>query len=108
MSSSPAINRGDRFLLSHSSVAQVFSSLLSAFSLVSLSKSVGLGCFSVMSPRKLSCEEKGKAIAVASSQVEDTTANGSPLDEFTLLHREAMRDSANMSLLQRLLVADAT
>ena len=35
------------------------------------------------------------------------TANGSLLDEFNLIHRDALRDMENMSLSQRLLVADA-
>ncbi|KAL0854096.1 hypothetical protein Bca101_059248 [Brassica carinata] len=35
------------------------------------------------------------------------TANGSPLDDFSLLNRDAMRDTENISLDQRLLVADA-
>lgn len=54
---------------------------------------------------RLSREEKGKDIATPSSPARD--ANGNPLDEFELIHRDALRDTANMSLSQRLLVADA-
>lgn len=61
-----------------------------------------------MSPKgRLSREKKGKAVAVPSSPTRDTTVNGSPLDDISLLHRDAMRDTENMSLDQRLLVADA-
>ncbi|KAF3516559.1 hypothetical protein DY000_02059278 [Brassica cretica] len=54
---------------------------------------------------RLSREEKGKDIATPSSPARD--ANGNPLDEFELIHRDALRDTENMSLSQRLLVADA-
>ncbi|KAF2591602.1 hypothetical protein F2Q70_00039535 [Brassica cretica] len=61
-----------------------------------------------MPPRsRLSREEKGKDIATSPSPTRDVTANGSPLDEFDLIHRDALRDTENMSLSQRLLVADA-
>ncbi|KAL0699796.1 hypothetical protein Bca4012_055918 [Brassica carinata] len=61
-----------------------------------------------MSPgSRLSREEKGKAVAIPSSPVEDTTARGSPLDDFSLIHRDAMRDTVNLDTSQRLLVADA-
>ncbi|KAG2328704.1 hypothetical protein Bca52824_011432 [Brassica carinata] len=61
-----------------------------------------------MSPRnRLSREEKGKAVAIPSSPTEDTTARGSPLDDFSLIHRDAMRDTVNLDMSQRLLVADA-
>ena len=56
---------------------------------------------------RLSREEKGKDIATSPSPTRDVTANGSPLDEFDLIHRDALRDTENMSLSQRLLVADA-
>ena len=56
---------------------------------------------------QLSREEKGKDIATSPSPTKDVTANGSPLDEFDLIHRDALRDTENMSLSQRLLVADA-
>lgn len=56
---------------------------------------------------RLSREEKGKAVATASSLDKDVTANGSPLEDFELIHRDAMRDTVNMDLSQRLLVADA-
>ncbi|KAF2595951.1 hypothetical protein F2Q68_00010863 [Brassica cretica] len=51
--------------------------------------------------------EKGKDIATSPSPTRDVTANGSPLDEFDLIHRDALRDTENISLSQRLLVADA-
>ena len=54
---------------------------------------------------RLSREEKGKDIAAPSSPARDV--NGSPLDEFDLIHRDTLRDTENMSLSQRLLVADA-
>ena len=57
------------------------------------------------SKSRLSREEKGKDIADSSSPARD--ANGNPLDEFDLIHRDALRDTENMSLSQRLLVADA-
>ena len=61
-----------------------------------------------MPPRsRLSREEKGKDIATSPSPTRDVTANGSPLDEFDLIHRDALRDTENMSLSQRLLVVDA-
>ncbi|KAG5383448.1 hypothetical protein IGI04_034918 [Brassica rapa subsp. trilocularis] len=53
---------------------------------------------------RLSREEKGKDIAAPSSPARD--ANGSPLDEFELIHQDALRDTENMSLSQRLLVDD--
>ncbi|KAF3555617.1 hypothetical protein F2Q69_00011926 [Brassica cretica] len=56
---------------------------------------------------QLSCEEKGKGIATSPSLTRDVTTNGSPLDELDLIHRDALRDTENMSLSQRLLVADA-
>ena len=56
---------------------------------------------------RLSREDKGKAIATTPGPTEDRTANGSPLDEFDLVHRDAMRDTENMSLSQRILVAEA-
>ncbi|KAG5382606.1 hypothetical protein IGI04_034076, partial [Brassica rapa subsp. trilocularis] len=54
---------------------------------------------------RLSREEKGKDIADSPSPAKDT--DGNPLDEFELIHRDALRDTENMSLSQRLLVADA-
>lgn len=57
------------------------------------------------SKSRLSREEKGKDIADSSSPAKD--ADGNPLDEFELIHRDALRDTENMSLSQRLLVADA-
>ncbi|KAG2311883.1 hypothetical protein Bca52824_023440 [Brassica carinata] len=56
---------------------------------------------------RLSREEKGKAVSIASSPTKDVVANGSPLEDFDLVHRDAMRDTVNMYLLQRLLVVDA-
>ena len=57
------------------------------------------------SKNRLSREEKGKDIAAPSSLARD--ADGSPLDEFDVVHRDALRDTENMSLSQRLLVTDA-
>ncbi|KAG5397178.1 hypothetical protein IGI04_018992 [Brassica rapa subsp. trilocularis] len=57
------------------------------------------------SKSRLSREEKGKDIADSSSPAKD--ADGGALDEFELIHRDALRDTENMSLSQRLLVADA-
>lgn len=53
------------------------------------------------SKRRLSREEKGKDVTTSLSPV-----SGSPLDEFDLIHRDALRDTENMSLSQSLLVAD--
>ncbi|KAH0902866.1 LOW QUALITY PROTEIN: hypothetical protein HID58_042369, partial [Brassica napus] len=41
------------------------------------------------------------------SPISDARATDSPLDDFDLIHRDALRDSDNMTLSQRLLVADA-
>lgn len=54
---------------------------------------------------RLSREEKGKSTAASSSPARD--ADGGPPDEFDVIHRDALRDTENMSLSQRLLVADA-
>ncbi|KAF3557595.1 hypothetical protein F2Q69_00016595 [Brassica cretica] len=54
------------------------------------------------SKRRLSREEKGKDGTTSPSPV-----SGSPLDEFDLIHRDALRDTENMSLSQRLLVANS-
>ncbi|KAH0886063.1 LOW QUALITY PROTEIN: hypothetical protein HID58_062159, partial [Brassica napus] len=51
---------------------------------------------------RLSREGKGKDVVTSPSP-----ASGSPLDEFDLIHRDALRDTENMSLSQRLLVADS-
>ncbi|KAG2328183.1 hypothetical protein Bca52824_010911 [Brassica carinata] len=56
---------------------------------------------------RLSREEKGKAVATVSSPDKDVTANGSPLEDFDLIHRDAMRDTVNMDLSERLLIAEA-
>ena len=55
----------------------------------------------------MSREEKGKDIADSPSPTRDVSATGSPLDDFDLIHRDALRDTENMTLSQRLLVADA-
>ncbi|KAF3538679.1 hypothetical protein F2Q69_00023885 [Brassica cretica] len=61
-----------------------------------------------MPPRsRLSREEKGKDIADSPSPTRDASATGSPLDDFDLIHRDALRDMENINLSQRLLVADA-
>ncbi|KAF3519401.1 hypothetical protein DY000_02058454 [Brassica cretica] len=55
-----------------------------------------------MPPRsRLSREEKGKDIA------DSPSPTSSPLDDFDLIHRDALRDTENMTLSHRLLVADA-
>ncbi|KAL0748530.1 hypothetical protein Bca101_030532 [Brassica carinata] len=59
------------------------------------------------SKSRLSREEKGKDVATSPSPAMDVTASGSPLDEFDLIHRDALQDTENMSLSQRLLVADS-
>lgn len=56
---------------------------------------------------RLSREEKGKAVAISPDPTKDITANGSPLDDFDLVHRDAMRDTTNMTMARRLLIADA-
>ena len=55
----------------------------------------------------MSREEKGKDIADSPSPTRDVSAIGSPLDDFDLIHRDALRDTENMTLSQRILVADA-
>ncbi|KAG2287419.1 hypothetical protein Bca52824_047023 [Brassica carinata] len=61
-----------------------------------------------MPPRsRLSREEKGKDIADSPSPTRDVSAPGSPLDDFDSIHRDALRDTENMTLSQRLLVAGA-
>ena len=55
----------------------------------------------------MSREEKGKDIADSPSPTRDASATGSPLDDFDLIHRDALRDTENTTLSQRLLVADA-
>ncbi|KAF2619461.1 hypothetical protein F2Q68_00039866 [Brassica cretica] len=61
-----------------------------------------------MPPRsRLSREEKGKDIADSPSPTRDASATGSPLDDFYLIYRDALWDTENMTLSQRLLVADA-
>lgn len=59
------------------------------------------------SGKRLSREEKGKSIATASVATGGDSGDGSPLEEFSLLHRDAMRHTVGMTLDQRLLVADA-
>ncbi|KAF2536686.1 hypothetical protein F2Q68_00022152 [Brassica cretica] len=49
----------------------------------------------------------GKDIADSPSPTRDVSATGSPLDDFDLIHRDALRDTENMTLSQHLLVADA-
>lgn len=59
-----------------------------------------------MSPgRRLSREQKGKSIATVFSPAKD--ADGAPLDDFDLVHREAMMYTRNMSCSQRVLVAES-
>ncbi|KAF2602460.1 hypothetical protein F2Q70_00026107 [Brassica cretica] len=49
---------------------------------------------------------KGKDIADSPSPTRDVSATCSPLDDFDLIHRDALRDTENMTLSQRV-VADA-
>ncbi|KAF3541635.1 hypothetical protein F2Q69_00020217 [Brassica cretica] len=61
-----------------------------------------------MPPRiRLSREKKGKGVADSPSPIRDARATDSPLDDFDSIHRDAPRDSDNMTLSQLLLVADA-
>ena len=54
-----------------------------------------------MPPRsRLSREEKGKDIADSPSLTRDASATGSPLADFDLIHRDALRDTENMTLSQ--------
>lgn len=46
---------------------------------------------------RLSREEKD----FCNDPVVDVTANGSPLDDFNLMHHDAMRDTDNMALAKR-------
>ncbi|XP_048637568.1 meiosis-specific protein ASY2-like [Brassica napus] len=57
------------------------------------------------SGNRLSREEKAKDIAASPSPARD--ADDGPLEEFDIIHRDALRDTENMSLSQRLLVAEA-
>ncbi|KAF3599918.1 hypothetical protein F2Q69_00033803 [Brassica cretica] len=51
-----------------------------------------------MPPRsRLSREEKGKDIADSPSPTRDVSATDSPLDDFDLIHRDALRDMENMT-----------
>ncbi|KAH0878186.1 LOW QUALITY PROTEIN: hypothetical protein HID58_065580 [Brassica napus] len=56
---------------------------------------------------RLSREEKGKGVADSPSPTRDARVADSPPDDFDLIHRDALRDLDNMTLSQRLLVADA-
>ncbi|KAF3549686.1 hypothetical protein DY000_02009127 [Brassica cretica] len=56
---------------------------------------------------RMTSQEKGKGVADSPSPIRDAQATDSPLDDFNLVHRDALRDSDNMTLSQRLLVADA-
>ncbi|KAL0759052.1 hypothetical protein Bca101_075202 [Brassica carinata] len=54
---------------------------------------------------RLSCKQKGKAVATASSPARDM--DGTPLDEFELVHREAMINTRSLELSQRILVSES-
>ena len=56
---------------------------------------------------RLSREEKGKGVADSPSPTRYERVADSPLDDFDLIHRDALRDLDNMTLSQRLLVVDA-
>ena len=61
-----------------------------------------------MAPReRLSREQKGKAVATVSDPARDVMGNGSPLENFSLIHRDAMMNTVILSLPQRILVTDA-
>ncbi|KAF2538005.1 hypothetical protein F2Q68_00019733 [Brassica cretica] len=47
---------------------------------------------------RLSREVKGKGIADSPSPTRDASATDSPLDDFDLIHRDALRDTENMTL----------
>ncbi|KAF3524375.1 hypothetical protein F2Q69_00050496 [Brassica cretica] len=49
----------------------------------------------------------GNGVADSPSPIRDARVTDSPPDDFDLIHRDALRDSDNMTLSQRLLVADA-
>ncbi|KAF3541447.1 hypothetical protein F2Q69_00020480 [Brassica cretica] len=51
--------------------------------------------------------EKAEGVADSLSPIRDARVTDSPPDDFDLIHRDALRDSDNMTLSQRLLVADA-
>ncbi|KAF2588417.1 hypothetical protein F2Q70_00038178 [Brassica cretica] len=56
---------------------------------------------------RLSREEKGKGVADSPNPTRDARVADSPPDDFDLIHRDALRDLDNMTLSQRLLVAEA-
>ncbi|KAF3519710.1 hypothetical protein DY000_02063375 [Brassica cretica] len=51
--------------------------------------------------------EKGKGVADSPSPIRDARVTDSPPDDFDSIHRDALRDSDNMTLPQRLMVTDA-
>ena len=52
---------------------------------------------------RLSRKQKGKAVATASSPARDM--DGTPLDEFELVHREVVMDTRTLELSKRILVS---
>ncbi|KAF8075604.1 hypothetical protein N665_1078s0003 [Sinapis alba] len=54
----------------------------------------------------LSRKQKGKAVVSKSSPARDV--DGTPLDDFELVHREAMMDTHSLGLPERLLVSEST
>ena len=54
---------------------------------------------------RLSREQKGKAVASSPSPARDP--DGTPIEDFDLIHREAMMDTVNLDLPQRVLVSDS-
>ncbi|KAF8107759.1 hypothetical protein N665_0117s0030 [Sinapis alba] len=54
---------------------------------------------------RLSRKEKGKAVALESSHARDV--DGTPLDDFELVHQEAMMDTRSLGLPERLLVSES-
>ncbi|KAF3517867.1 hypothetical protein DY000_02062984 [Brassica cretica] len=61
----------------------------------------------ILAPAADDDNEKGKGVADYPSPTRDERVADSPLDDFDLIHRDALRDLDNMTLSQRLLVADA-
>lgn len=47
----------------------------------------------------LSREHKGKSVAIKSSPDRDQSGNGSPLDNFSLIHHDALKDVAGLDAL---------
>ncbi|KAF8082024.1 hypothetical protein N665_0852s0003 [Sinapis alba] len=55
--------------------------------------------------RRLSRKQKGKVVAIESSPARDV--DGTPLDDFELVHHEAMMDTQSLGLSERFLVSES-